>query len=189
MAEGAQIVLEPASQSVNLRNFVTANTGGTFSIAGTDAALFSVDATTGQIKSKSHVDFEIPDDNGLDRTYEVSLKYTQGTNNFTDVITVTITDDTSDNNANQAAWQTLLGTDSTTAASLINEDEDLTIFGNVGTKVIDVNGKSSAYDIVQAINAEQSETGVYADAMTRVNISFPDQSDLKTDTVTFVYKA
>ena len=40
MAEGAQIVLEPASQSVNLRNFVAANTGGTFSIAGTDAALF-----------------------------------------------------------------------------------------------------------------------------------------------------
>ena len=185
IAEGAQIVLEPDSQSVNLRNFVTANTGGTFSIAGTDAALFSVDATTGQIKSKSHVDFEIPDDNGLDRTYEVSLKYTQGTNNFTDVITVTITDDTSDNNANQAAGKPLLGTDSTTAASLINEDEDLTIFGNVGTKVIDVNGKSSAYDIVQAINAEQSETGVYADAMTRVNISFPDQSDLKTDTVTF----
>ncbi len=185
MAEGAQIVLEPASQSVNLRNFVTANTGGTFSLAGTDAALFSVDATTGQIKSKSHVDFEVPDDNGLDRTYEVSLKYTQGTNNFTDVITVTITDDTSDNNANQAAGKPLLGTDRTTAASLINEDEDLTIFGNVGTKVIDVNGKSSAYDIVQAINAEQSETGVYADAMTRVNISFPDQTDIKTDTVTF----
>ena len=55
-----------------------------------------------------------------------------------------------------AAGKPLLGTDRTTAASLINEDEDLTIFGNVGTKVIDVNGKSSAYDIVQAINAEQS---------------------------------
>ena len=60
----------------------------------------------------------------------------------------------------------VLGTDRTTAASLINEDEDITIFGNVGTKVIDVNGKSSAYEIVQAINAEQSETGVYADAQT-----------------------
>jgi flagellin len=68
---------------------------------------------------------------------------------------------------------------------LISEDEDITIFGNVGTKVIDVNGKSSAYEIVQAINAEQSETGVYADAQTRVNISFPEQIDLKTDTVTF----
>ena len=78
-----------------------------------------------------------------------------------------------------------MGTDRTTAASLINEDEDITIYGNVGTKVIDVNGGATAYEIVQAINAEQSETGVYADAQTRVNLSFPEQIDLKTDTVTF----
>ena len=185
MAEGAQIVISTDAQSTNLKNFVTANTGGTFSISGTDAALFNVDTTTGQITSKAHVDFETPDDDGEDRTYNVSLKYTQGTNNFTDIITVTITDDTSDNSANQAAGKPRLGTDRTTAASLISEDEDITIFGNVGTKVIDVNGKSSAYEIVQAINAEQSETGVYADAQTRVNISFPEQIDLKTDTVTF----
>ena len=185
MAEGAQIVISTDAQSTNLKNFVTANAGGIFSISGTDAALFNVDTTTGQITSKAHVDYETPDDDGLDRTYNVSLKYTQGTNNFTDIITVTITDDTSDNTANQAAGKPRLGTDRTTAASLINEDEDITIYGNVGTKVIDVNGKSSAYEIVQAINAEQSETGVYADAQTRVNISFPEQIDLKTDTVTF----
>ena len=185
MAEGAQIVISTDAQSTNLKNFVTANAGGSFSISGTDAALFNVDTTTGQITSKAHVDYETPDDDGLDRTYNVSLKYTQGTNNFTDIITVTITDDTSDNTANQAAGKPRLGTDRTTAASLINEDEDITIYGNVGTKVIDVNGKSSAYEIVQAINAEQSETGVYADAQTRVNISFPEQIDLKTDTVTF----
>ena len=185
MAEGAQIVISTDAQSTNLKNFVTANAGGSFSISGTDAALFNVDTTTGQITSKAHVDYETPDDDGLDRTYNVSLKYTQGTNNFTDIITVTITDDTSDNTANQAAGKPRLGTDRTTAASLINEDEDITIYGNVGTKVIDVNGKSSAYEVVQAINAEQSETGVYADAQTRVNISFPEQIDLKTDTVTF----
>ena len=185
MAEGAQIVISTDAQSTNLKNFVTANAGGIFSISGTDAALFNVDTTTGQITSKAHVDYETPDDDGLDHTYNVSLKYTQGTNNFTDIITVTITDDTSDNTANQAAGKPRLGTDRTTAASLINEDEDITIYGNVGTKVIDVNGKSSAYEIVQAINAEQSETGVYADAQTRVNVSFPEQIDLKTDTVTF----
>ena len=180
-----QIVISTDAQSTNLQNFVTANSGGTFSISGTDAALFNVDTTTGQITSKAHVDYEVPDDDGEDRTYNVSLKYTQGTNNFTDIITVTITDDTSDNDANQAAGKPRLGTDRTTAASLINEDEDITIYGNVGTKVIDVNGGATAYEIVQAINAEQSETGVYADAQTRVNISFPEQIDLKTDTVTF----
>ena len=71
------------------------------------------------------------------------------------------------------------------ASSLINEEEDITIFGNVGTKVIDVNGGSTAYEIVQAINAAQGETGVYAAAQTRVNISLPSRLRLKTDTVTF----
>ena len=108
MAEGAQIVISTDAQSTNLQNFVTANTGGTFSISGTDAALFNVDTTTGQITSKAHVDFEVPDDDGEDGTYNVSLKYTQGTNNFTDIITISITDDTSDNDANQAAGKPLL---------------------------------------------------------------------------------
>ena len=58
-----------------------------------------------------------------------------------------------------------MGTDRTTATSLINEEED-TIYGNVGTKVIDVNGGSTAYEIVQAINSAQGETGVYAAAQT-----------------------
>ena len=58
MAEGAQIVISTDAQSTNLKNFVTANAGGTFSISGTDAALFNVDTTTGQITSKAHVDYE-----------------------------------------------------------------------------------------------------------------------------------
>ena len=78
-----------------------------------------------------------------------------------------------------------MGTDRTTASSLINEDEDLTIYGNVGTKVIDVNGGSTAYEIVQAINAQQGETGVYAAAQTRVNLDFPAQDQAFSDTVTF----
>ena len=43
-----------------------------------------------------------------------------------------------------------------------------TFVGNVGTKVIDVNGGASAFDVIQAINAQQGETGGYAAAQTRV---------------------
>ena len=100
-------------------------------------------------------------------------------------MSITVTDNTADNSVTQAAARPRLGTDKTNAASLINEDEDITIYGNVGTKVIDVNGGASAYEIVQAINAQQGETGVYAAAQTRVNLSFADQDQAKKDTVTF----
>ena len=39
-----------------------------------------------KLTSKAHVDYEVPDDDGEECTYDVSLKYTQGTNNFTDII-------------------------------------------------------------------------------------------------------
>ena len=46
--------------------FVAANPGGTFTISGSDAALFNVNTTTGEIKSKASLDFENPDDDGAD---------------------------------------------------------------------------------------------------------------------------
>ena len=48
------------------------------------------------------------------------------------------------------------------------------------------NGGSSAYEIVSAINGRQGETGVYANAITRVNINFPDQFDELDDAVSFM---
>ena len=107
--------------------------------------------------------------------YDITLVYTKDAVNFTELFAITITDDTADDSVTGSAGRPRLGTDRTTASSLINEDEDITIFGNVGTKVIDVNGGSTAYEIVQAINAAQGETGVYAAAQTRVNLDFPEQ--------------
>ena len=49
-----------------------------------------------------------------------------------------------------------------------------------------MNGGSSAYEIVSAINGRQGETGVYANAITRVNINFPDQFDELDDAVSFM---
>ncbi len=187
--ESARLVIKPEAQSSNLDSFKAANTGGTFTLAGADAALFGVDATTGELKSHAFVDFENPGDADANNVYEVSLVYTHGTGatekKFTELMSITVTDNTADNSVTQAAARPRLGTDKTNAASLINEDEDITIFGNVGTKVIDVNGGASAYEIVQAINAQQGETGVYAAAQTRVNLSFADQDQAKKDTVTF----
>jgi len=67
----------------------------------------------------------------------------------------------------------------------IQETENITIYGNVGTVVVDVNGGSTAKDVVSSVNAVEGTTGVYATAQTRLNLSFADQSSETTDTVMF----
>jgi flagellin len=73
-------------------------------------------------------------------------------------------------------------------ASLTNkivEGEDLTIFGNVGNVTIDVNGGATAKEIAAAITARKGESGVYADAQTRMNVTFSEVSSAALDTVSF----
>jgi flagellin len=70
----------------------------------------------------------------------------------------------------------------------IAETEDLTIFGNVGNATIDINGGATAKDIAAAITARKGETGVYADAQTRMNVAFSELtagSAAAPDTVSF----
>jgi len=69
--------------------------------------------------------------------------------------------------------------------SKIIEGEDITIYGNVGNATIDINGGATAKEIAAAITARKGETGVYADAQTRMNIEFSEESSEATDTVSF----
>jgi len=72
--------------------------------------------------------------------------------------------------------------------SKIVEGEDLTIYGNVGNATIDINGGASAKEIAAAITARKGETGVYADAQTRMNVTFSELaagSAAAPDTVSF----
>ena len=115
----------------------------------------------------------------------MSVTYTSDTNSFTDNISLSITNSTADDVVTQAAGRPLVGRNAIEAASLISENENFTIYGNVGTAEIDVNGGSSAYEIVSAIS-RQGETGVYANAITRVNINFPEQFDELDDAVSFM---
>ena len=69
--------------------------------------------------------------------------------------------------------------------SKIVEGEDLTIFGNVGNATIDINGGATAKDIAAAITARKGETGVYADAQTRMNMTFSELASASPDTVSF----
>jgi len=69
--------------------------------------------------------------------------------------------------------------------SKIAEGEDLTIYGNVGNATIDVNGGATAKEVAAAITARKGETGVYADAQTRMNVEFSEVASASTDTVSF----
>ena len=105
------------------------------------------------------MDFENPRDTGADNNYAVSVTYTSETNSFTDNVS-SITNSTADDVVTQAAGRPLVGRNAIEAASLISENENFTIYGNVGTAEIDVNGGSSAYEIVSAINGRQGKQGI-----------------------------
>ena len=78
-----------------------------------------------------------------------------------------------------------MASDKASITDKIVEGEDLTIYGNVGTVTIDVNGGSTAKDIAAAVTARKGESGVYADAQTRMNITFSELASARTDTVSF----
>ena len=78
-----------------------------------------------------------------------------------------------------------VASDKASLTSKIVEGEDLTIYGNVGNVTIDINGGSTAKDIAAAITARKGESGVYADAQTRMNVSFSELASAGTDTVSF----
>jgi len=197
--ESTQVIIYPLNiaspettgvLSDTFKAFVAANpspashANGGISLSGADAAKFEI-SQTGVIKSKAAIDFDNPGSAASSNKYDLSVTYTNGTSSLNEVIELNITNDANDANYVSAAAQPFLGTSKSAVASRISEVEDLTIFGNVGTKVIDINGGSSARDVVTAVNSVQGETGVYANAQTRFNITFPDQAEALSDTVSF----
>ncbi len=99
-----------------------------FSITGgADAALFSIDASTGVLVFNTAPDFEAPGDANSDGVYEVSVQVADGNGGFdTQALSVTIT------NVNEAPVNTLPG------AQTGNEDAALPIAG-VAVNDVDAN--------------------------------------------------
>ena len=64
--------------------------GGAFTISGTDATLFNIDASTGDISTKGLVDFESK------TSYSFAVTYTNGSNTYTEDVTMSVTNDTTD---------------------------------------------------------------------------------------------
>ncbi len=94
-----------------------------WSISGTDANLFQIDAQTGALSFKTAPNFESPQDNGADNVYNLTVAVSDGTNTTSQAVAVTVA------NANDApvissaaAMQAVEG--NTTVATLAASDED-----------------------------------------------------------------
>ena len=69
-----------------------AGTTLTYSLSGTDASLFAIDADTGEVSFISSPDFENPADAGGDNVYDIIVTASDGTNSTDQSVTITVAD-------------------------------------------------------------------------------------------------
>ncbi|MDP1700907.1 MAG: cadherin domain-containing protein, partial [Aestuariivirga sp.] len=70
---------------------VDAGTTLTYSISGTDAALFNINATTGAVTFKSSPNYEAPGDAGGNNVYDITVGASDGTVTTTKEVAITVT--------------------------------------------------------------------------------------------------
>ena len=64
-----------------------------YSLSGTDAALFTIDADTGEVSFMAAPDFEAPGDDGGDNVYDIIVTASDGTNSTDHNVAITVTND------------------------------------------------------------------------------------------------
>ena len=62
-----------------------------YSISGTDAALFDINAATGAVTFKSSPNYEAPTDAGGNNVYDINVTASDGTNSATQAVAITVT--------------------------------------------------------------------------------------------------
>ena len=65
----------------------------TYSIGGTDAALFNIDPNTGVVTFINAPNFEVPGDADADNVYDIEVIASDGTNSATQAVAITVTDE------------------------------------------------------------------------------------------------
>ncbi|MFO0346614.1 MAG: cadherin domain-containing protein [Labrys sp. (in: a-proteobacteria)] len=106
----------------------------TYSLSGTDAALFNIDATTGAVTFKASPDFEAPADQGGNNVYDVVVNASDGVNTTSQAVAITVT-----NVSGSAAGTT--GSDAMSGTSeedvMSGGDGNDTLLGSAGADTID----------------------------------------------------
>ena len=98
-SSSSTIALSEFTETMN--SFAGLRTGGTFAISGTDASKFTIDAATGALTSEA-MNYEVADDTDRDKVYEFTVTYTQGDESFTETVSLTLLNDTIDDEAEKS---------------------------------------------------------------------------------------
>ncbi len=129
----------------------------TYSISGgADAALFAINGTTGELSFLAAPNFEVPTDAGGNNVYDVTVQVSDGTNNVTQAIAVTVTDVnetptiTSGSTYSVQTGNTAVGT--VTATDPENTTITYAIVGGVDQAQFTINSVSGALSFLVAPN-------------------------------------
>ena len=124
----------------------------TFSLSGDDAALFVIDANTGEVRFAAAPDFENPGDANGDNSYQITVTASDGTNSDTQDVTITVTNlgesapvITSGVNTNVAENDTWVGPFTTVTAT--DAEGDTLTYSLVG-------GADAAFFTVNSVSGE-----------------------------------
>ncbi|MBO6848410.1 MAG: cadherin domain-containing protein [Maricaulis sp.] len=121
----------------------------TYSLTGADAALFNIDANTGEVTFINPPDFESPADANSDNDYEVNLVASDGVNTDVQAVTITV-DDVSDVAPVITSSATANADENQTAAYTITAtDAD-----NSGPLVYSISGADAALFSVDSVTGE-----------------------------------
>ena len=138
----------------------------TFSLSGTDAALFNIDEQTGAVTFIDAPDYEAPGDDGGDNAYNIVITASDGTNSTDQDVTITVTDEevefTSGATAS-VAENAAVGTVVYTAEATTDTDGDPLTFSLSGTDaaLFNIDEQTGAVTFIDAPDYEAPGDNTY----------------------------
>ena len=119
----------------------------TWSLTGTDAALFNISATTGAVSFNTAPNFEAPADAGGNNVYDITLRVSDGTVITTQAVAITVTD----------VSESFIGS---TGADLVFAGFNDTLNGGAGIDTLSYANAGAGVTVSLALTAAQSTGGV-----------------------------
>jgi len=115
-----------------------------YSLSGTDAALFMIDAATGEVRFIEAPDFEKPGDADGDNVYDIVVTASDGTNSNDQAVAITVTDET----------------DITAFARLLDDPEEASVadFQAAGIERVNTRTLDAVRELLQAIGEDDPAT-------------------------------
>ena len=115
-----------------------------YNLSGTDAALFMIDATTGEVRFIEAPDFEAPGDADGDNVYDIVVTASDGTNSTDQAVAITVTDET----------------DSTAFGRLLDNPEEASVadFEAAGIERVNALTLDAARGLLQAVGENDPAT-------------------------------